>query len=362
MNSPLQMLSKSAKLAAAGLVLAGLPAVATAQVGSFGEPIEVAQGVGQPAASPQTSWVYQLFEEKSHDFGNVARGADVKHRLKVINPYEETIRVISVGKTCGCTDAKAAFTELKTHEVGYIDVAMDTVKFLGEKKSNVLATFSFEGGATATAQIPIRSFIRSDVVVQPGAADFGTVDLGAGSTKTLSVDYAGRGDWKIEDVQSASPFVEVSIQERSRTAGGVGYNLNVTLKPNAPVGTVRDRIVLKTSDGQSSTVPVLVEAKVEPDIVVTPAQVKLGQLQPGQQKTVNVVIRGKKPFVINEVVCQESDCFAVRLDSQASPVHVVPLTVKTPESSGDLTERFEVMVEGRDEPIVFEAIGSVASK
>lgn len=322
---------------------------------------QVALGYGQPTAAPQSSWVYTLFDEKSHDFGNVARGADVKHRLKVTNPFEETIHVVSIGKTCGCTNAAAAFETLKTHEEGYINVAMDTVKFLGEKKSNVLATFRFDGGATATAQIPIRSFIRSDVVVQPGAADFGTVDLGVGSVKTLQIDYAGRGDWKIQDFQQTNPYINVEIAEQQRTARGVRYQMQVSLKPDAPIGVVRDRIVLTTNDNGNSTVPVLVEAKVEPDIVVSPARVPLGILQPGQEKTVNVVVRGKKPFVISEVVCDAADCFAVRLGEQARPVHVVPLTVKTPTDTGELSERFEVTIAGRNEPVIFEAYGTVTN-
>ena len=364
MTPVLPSLKKSLHIAAAGTFLVGVAGTVSAQgpeVSGFVEATQVAQFNGQRVGAPQSSWVYQLFDEKSHDFGDVARGADVKHQLKVTNPFEETVRVVSVGKTCGCTDAKAKFTELKTHEVGYIDVSMDTVKFLGEKKSNVLATFAFEGGTTATAQIPVRSFIRSDVVVQPGAANFGSVDIGAGSVKTLSVNYAGRGDWKIDDYKNSSPYVDVKLEEQSRTPGSVSYQLQVALKPDAPVGTVRDRIVLHTSDGKTSTVPVLVEAKVEPDIVVTPAQVQLGMLQPGQEKTVNVVIRGKKPFLIDEVICQSADCFAVRLGEQARPVHVVPLTVKTPASGGSLAETFEVKVQGREEPITFEAIGTIAA-
>lgn len=346
---------------AAGALAIGAAVPAEAQYAGPAGVDQVAQGYGRPTASPQSSWVYQLFDEKNHDFGNVARGAETKHRLKVTNPFEETVEVVSVGKTCGCTNAKADFTSLKTYESGYIDIEMDTVKFLGEKKSNVLATFRFTGGSSATAQIPIRSFIRSDVVVQPGAADFGSVDLGQEATKTLQIDYAGRGDWRIEDVQQSNPYVDVQVSEQMRTGRSVRYQMQVTLKPNAPLGSVNDRIVLKTSDGKDATVPVLVEAKVEPDIVVSPARVPLGNLRPGQEKTVNVVVRGKRPFQINEVVCEDADCFAVRLNEQSRPVHVVPLTVRTPSEAGELTERFEVMIAGRSEPIVFEAYGTIAS-
>ena len=317
------------------------------------------------AARPTSSaanltWAEKMFDERSHDFGTVARGAEVRYQLRVTNPYEETVRLVGIDKTCGCTAATADFRELKTHEVGHIEVAMDTVKFIGEKKSNVLVDFAFEGGSVARVQVPIRSMIRSDVVVQPGSADFGRVAVGSGERKVLKVDYAGRGDWRIEDVQSGNPNVDVQFRETGRTAGSVAYELAVALKPGTPVGDVLDRLVLKTNDPSTTDVPVLVKATVEPDIVVSPANVAFGPLRPGQKKTVSVVVRGKKPFQISDVVSQQMDCFAVRLDSTAmKPVHVVPLTIEVPDMAGDIDETFEVSVAGRDEPLTFQVSGTV---
>ena len=325
-----------------------------------------AQQVIAPTTSAGTttsdtlSWAAKMFDERTHDFGTVARGAEVKHRLTLKNPYEETVRLVGIDKTCGCTNAKADFTELKTGETGHIEVAMDTVKFMGEKKSNVLVDLAFAGGATTRVQIPIRSYIRTDVVVQPGAADFGNVAIGEGERKTLKVDYAGRSDWKIEDVRSSNPYIDTEVVETKRGSGTVSYDLVVALKPNAPIGAVRDRLILKTNDPSTTDVPVLVEATVESDIVVTPGRVLFGSLRPGQKKTVSVVVRGKKPFRIEGVASEVSDCFAVRLDDKATkPVHVIPLTIDTPDMVGDLTETFEVTVAGRDEPLTFEVSGTV---
>ena len=336
----------------------------------------LAGGVGSDAATAQTTgtadasldrlnWAEKMFEERSHDFGTVARGAEVRHQLTLTNPYEETVRLVSINKTCGCTNARADFAELATGETGHIEIAMDTVKFMGVKESKVQITLSFAGGSPTLVEVPIRSLIRSDVVIQDpagstGSADFGAIAVGVGAEKTLTVDYAGRGDWQITDVNSGNRHVDASVREVARTAGTVSYELVVALKPDAPEGAIRDRLILKTNDPATTDVPVLVEATIEPDIKITPEQVAFGSLRPGQKKTVSVVIRGRQPFQIQEVASEKMDCFAVRLDSAArKPVHVVPLTIDVPDMTGDIDETFEVIVAGRPQPLNFRVVGSV---
>ena len=346
----------STAAAAAALTTAG-PLAAQQQTADASRVGTVAAST-TPAAN--LSWAEKMFEVRSHDFGTVARGADVKHTLTVKNPYEETVRLVSLDKTCGCTAAKADFTQLKTGETGQITLEMNTVQFMGEKKSNVLVNLAFEGGGTTQVRIPVRSYIRSDVVVQPGSADFGAVEIGSGGTKTLKVDYAGKPDWRIEGVESSSPHVTAEAVETARTGGTVTYDLVVKVAEGAPLGVVKDRLVLRTNDSPSGDVPVLVSATVNPDIMVTPQKVTFGTLRPGERKTVNVVVRGKKPFRIDEVVSEELACFAVRLDSQSTkPVHIIPLTIEAPEMDGSIDETFEVTVAGRDTPLTFTAFGTV---
>src|SRR5262245_22868729 len=110
-----------------------------------------ASAVAQEATSPPVQeavpragedWAEQMFSERSHDFGSVARGADVRHKIQVKNLYEETIRISNVSTTCGCTAAKPDREELKTGEVANIEVVMNTVKFLRDKNSNVDVTIT----------------------------------------------------------------------------------------------------------------------------------------------------------------------------------------------------------------------------
>jgi len=52
--------------------------------------------------SAQT-WAEKMFQERTHDFGDVARGAKAEFRYELTNLYEEEVHISSVTSTCGCT-------------------------------------------------------------------------------------------------------------------------------------------------------------------------------------------------------------------------------------------------------------------
>ncbi|QDU40269.1 hypothetical protein Mal4_46250 [Maioricimonas rarisocia] len=309
----------------------------------------------------ELNWAEKMFSELTHDFGVVARGADVRHKIAVRNLYEETVTILDVSTTCGCTVADAPKNRvLKTGEVAWVEVAMNTQKFMRRKNSNVDVTVSFAGGASEKVRIPITAYIRSDVVLTPGSANFGSVDTGAGAERQLQISYAGRSDWTIREVKTGNPLVSAEVEEVQRSGGQVRYNLTVRLSPEAPLGAVRDQLVLVTDDEANPYVPVAVEGLVEPDIVVTPAPLPLGTLQPGVAKTFNVVVRGRKPFSIDRIECEsDRDCYKVRMSNATKTVHILPLTVTPPSEPGDFEELFTLTIKGRPQPVTFTARGKI---
>ena len=148
------------------------------------------QTANKQTPSRQLNWAESMFSQLEHDFGNVAAGADVTHQITIENPYEETVRVVKVDKTCGCTEAKISQSEIGTHESVTVDIGMDTRKFRNEKRSNVLITLAFtKNGQTAQEEVrvPIRAFIRQDVVIEPGGANFGNIEKGQPGEKLLTI-------------------------------------------------------------------------------------------------------------------------------------------------------------------------------
>src|SRR5579872_3590488 len=103
-------------------------------------------------------WAERMFSELNHDFGVVARGADVKHRLKITNNVGRPVHIATVTTTCGCTAAKPEKETLASGESTHVEITMNTVKFEGHKPSSV--TVVFDRPSHAEVRIPVESYIR----------------------------------------------------------------------------------------------------------------------------------------------------------------------------------------------------------
>ncbi|QDT63809.1 DUF1573 domain-containing protein [Calycomorphotria hydatis] len=303
-------------------------------------------------------WAEKMFSIEKLDFGYVAKGADTKARIEIKNIYNEDVHISNVRTTCGCTAAEPDRNLLKTYEVAYVNVDMDTRRFSHEKTSNIIVTF--DRPRYAEVRIPVRMYVRTDVVLSPGSVNFGDVEIGEGGERTIDIQYAGRDSWSIVDVKTSSDLIKAEVVEKRRSTGRANYDLVVQLSDTAELGPIRERISLMTDDAKNPVVPVLVQGTVEPDITVTPSPLPLGRMRVGQRKMLNVVLRGKDSFEIESIECEsEDEAFSVRIPSRSSTVHVLPMTVVAPDKPGKYTEEFTVTIPGRPEPVRFTAAGEI---
>lgn len=312
-------------------------------------------------AFAQQNWAMTMFDKQELDFGVVAKGADVKYRLKVTNKFLPPIHIASVGTSCGCASAKAPpNTTIQSGESVYIDVQMDTIRHEHQKNSNVVVVF--DSPQYIEVRIPIKAYIRTDVVLTPGGAEFGAVSRGSEHQRKIAVQYAGRNEWTIKEVVNKNPHLDVKAVQTARANGRVSYDLLVTVKSSAPAGEFRDQVTLVTDDAGNPYIPVLIDARVEAEYTVNPEVVNFNTLAPGEKKTVNVVIRGKKPFAIEKIESEKTaGTFEVRLPQEPRVLHVLPLTVNAPTSPGMLEEMFTLTIAGIPEPVQFKAYGKIVA-
>lgn len=313
-----------------------------------------------PASAADPNWIYKMFSEREHNFGVVAHDSDVRHRIEIHNPYKTTFTIANVGTTCGCTAGTPSAKTIPSGQSAFIEVTMNTHKFKGQKDSNVDVTLAWDGH-TSTVRIPIHAYIREDIVLQPNRVDFGNVAMGQPAQKAIEV-LMRNGNERITGVRAPEPFLKASVKEAGRSNGETRYQVLVELAPNAPEGTLDERIMLTTSSGRQTSLPVSVVGHVEPDIVVATPTVQLGTLVPGQERTARVVIRGHEPFVIESVKSQ-SGGKTVQADvaADAKNVHVVPIRVNVPDRPGQFSEDIQVRIAGRDKPVTFHAEGNIAA-
>lgn len=313
--------------------------------------------VGQGLA-PVPEWAKKLFNKDKIDFGVIATGSDSKEFVRVRNVLDKPVNIVSASTTCGCSVATPSKKYLKPGDEAIIEVTMNTRRFKRRKDSRVI--IKLDQPTYAEVHIPITAYIRTDVVFDPGMVQFGNVEIAKGGTRVVKIAYAGRPDWMIKELTVRSPHLSAKFNETARERGRVDYTLEVTLKPSAPVGRLRDLITLVTDDAANPYVPLLIEANVEPDIAVTPGIVTLGIIAPESQKRAQVVVKGKAPFEIEKVESLAGSAgFQYRRPQGARKVHVIPFSMTAPGIPGKFEEEFSIWIVGRPEPVKFKATGEI---
>jgi len=291
-------------------------------------------------------WARDMFETTSHEFGSVARGAKAEFHFVLKNVYMEDVHISGAHSSCGCTSVRVAKPLLKTYEKGAIVASVNTERFTGHKGATI--TVTFDKPFPATVQLHVSSYIRGDVVFDPGSVQFGAVDQGTAVEKNVTVKCSGRPDWRIVDVTSTNPHVSAEIKETERGMGRVAYELLVRLDEDLPPGPVHDCLMLVTNDRTAPQIPLAVEGIVESGIMVSPPSLFMGVVQPGQKVSKQVVVRGKKPFRIVSVTC-DGGCFEFDTSAQTDPktLHLIPVMFVAGDKPGKVlqTIRIETDVE-----------------
>jgi hypothetical protein len=323
--------------------------------------LAVALAAGRVGAQ---EWAQKMFNKLDHDFGTVARGADTVYRFEITNLYKQDMNITGVRSSCGCTSPSVEGGPIiKTHEKVYVAARFNTRTHVGQKGATL--TVSFGPPYYGEVQLHVHGNIRSDVVFNPGAIEFGDVNEGDGAQKQVAVEYAGRSNWEIVDVLNDNDNFGVELIETARAPGRVSYTLDVKLKADLPAGTIKDQLTVVTNDSrpENQRIPLIVSAQIRPEFSVTPQLLVLGEMQPGQEATKKVVVRGRQPFKIVDVTCHEGDedCFEFVTDQDAKVIHFVEVKFRAGEEPGKLETPIRIVTDRGEKTATFTASANVVA-
>jgi len=250
-------------------------------------------------------WAKSMFPVKSHDFGTVAVAAKTEFVFPIKNRTNQPIHISNVRASCGCTTPILSQQWIQPGEEGSLTARFNTGSFHGKKGATL--TVVIDRPVFAEVQLRVDGYIRRDMVFNPGAVEFGKLDAGEGGQKTVSVAYAGRGDWQILGIESPNPLLTAQVQEASRSGQRVDYRINVSLAPNAPVGMLRENLIVKTNDRSMPRVPLAVTGEVTAALNVAPQTFSVNEMKPGESIKQRLVVTGKESFQVTEIVCPGFD-------------------------------------------------------
>ncbi|MFZ5833381.1 MAG: DUF1573 domain-containing protein [Planctomycetota bacterium] len=289
-----------------------------------------------PAAAQE--WARKMFSETRHDFGTIARSAKAEYEFEFQNIFLEDVHIASVRSSCGCTSPliKESKSLLKTYEKGAIVAKINSASFLGQRSATV--TVSIDRPYRAEVQLQVSVYIRDDIVLNPGSVQFGSIEQGQAAERQVEISTPGRRDLKILEVRSPLPSITAQLVPRAGSWGTTGYALKVQLAGNVPPGYLDGHLVLVTSGRYNTQVPVPIEGVVRPALSVSPSWLLLGVVSGGQTVTKQVVLRGRTPFVVTQVLTGQA--FDVDISSASTPknLHVLPVKFTASQSPGTVRE------------------------
>jgi hypothetical protein len=313
----------------------------------------------------QGSWADAIVQTRKLDFGVIATGSEAVKLVEIENTTGATVHISSTSTACRCAEASPpAKALLHPGEKTTIEVRMNTRSFKQQRDTTL--TILFDSPQFAEVRIPISAYIRTDVVFEPGKVDFGRVEFLAGKEIPVQIAYSGRPDWRILDVKITNQRLTATLKETRREPGqlgyAVGYELVMKLSKEARPGRFRDIITLVTDDAANPNVPLLVEGEVVPDISISNPSIAIRALKPGETTTVKLVVKGTRPFLIEDVDCKDlQNCFEVKLSETENKVQVVELQFTAPDEPGKFSEQMVVKIKGRDESIPFAVSGVITN-
>ncbi len=236
-----------------------------------------------------------------------------------------------------------------------VEATINTTNFQGYKPSGL--TLILDRPVFVEVELNLTCFIRGDIVMNPGQADFGTLRRSAGKlpTTSLMLTYAGgRPDWDIVQMKTQTDKIKAVAKEVSRTVDGqIHWQITTTLQPSAPNGYLKDQITLVTNDSPAQTIPISVVANIQSAVSVTPSIINLGRIPAGQTITrANIVhVRSSAPFSLAKVSTTSPALEADEVKPGAAADHILSLKLKAPQQPGPFHAILKVETDLKEEPV-----------
>ena len=265
-------------------------------------------------------WSATAFPVKKHNFGTVAVASKTEFEFPIHNPFNSTMHIRSVRTSCGCTTAILKDQSIEPGESGTLLARFNTGTFRGKRGATL--TVVVDRPRFSEVRLRVDGYIRSDMVFDPGAIEFGGIEQSQPVTNVSKVSYAGRRDWKIIDVRSNLPWLTPQVAEVNRGGGRVNYEISVTVGDDAPIGFFQDELVVRTNDRGMPTVPLRVNGEVKSPLTISPQAIALGKVKSGEAVRQKIVLICREPFQVESIKAEGWD-IEFQPTTEAKKTHIV---------------------------------------
>lgn len=241
-------------------------------------------------AAPSRGASSLKFEQRSHDFGDVYRGAMLKHRFSFVNAGNGSLVIQGVHAACGCTVVLAEpGKEYQPGEKGFVEVQFDTKDFTGQVVK-VVTVMSNEP-LMPDRVLTIKANVKSEVEAEPPIVNFGDVLAESGAEKTFHIRPIGGFALNVTGLIYDEKIIDVKLGPRDAQGS---YEVKVHLRNGIKPQFIKSMITVKNNSSTLAELPVPIRASIKGAFDVSPSYVEFGAI-PGRNQVERTVTLSGPP-------------------------------------------------------------------
>ena len=152
--------------------------------------------------------------------------------------------------------------------------------------------------------------------------------------------------------QAFRPEGGSSAESRSK-----GYRIHATVKPDAPAGTFKQEVLLKTNDPTNPSLTFNVLGNIQATLSVIPDLVTLNPVKVGDMATKKILVKGSRPFRILGIDGQEDGITAVIPETRKAQTQFVEIHFR-PGQLGEMKKQLTIRTDLNDEKVIVTIQGN----
>lgn len=177
------------------------------------------------------------FSETLWDFGYVPKTGKVSHIYKIKNVGEDTLVIVKVRTTCGCTSAPLPKERLAPGEIADLEVVFDPTRVTVEQTSKKVQVLSNDPNQPF-AEVKFNAKIgktNSLAKITPPSINFDTLSQGTGGVQTLTIENISGEKLSLTRPEESGENIDLDQIDRILNPGE-SIQVTVRLKENTPPG------------------------------------------------------------------------------------------------------------------------------
>ena len=217
----------------------------TKPLGVLTTAVAVVLFASRPAAANEVNFQQTITSDAvppsvTQQCGSIQEGTEVVLTVQVENPGEQPFRMGTVQSLCACMTAEPSATTVAPGGQETITLRLETAGYSGETRESALV--QWVDSPVAVTRINLELTVVPVLEVSPRRlVRFRTVQ-GTQAVQEVSIQKPDGGAFELVAIEPSGDHIDVASQQN-----GNGYTLRITLLPTAPVGMLREKVIVRTN-------------------------------------------------------------------------------------------------------------------